>query len=667
MTNLLSNGGFEGGAWRQTFNGSEYGEISVPIGWTAFWDVALGRPEMKVIQAVAPYLDPPRVVEGKQAFLAFTFYRTHDAGLYQRISIPAGSTLKLSALAHVWYSQRDDAHKSEYHYDAAPDVWYQFPEGDNLGMQVMLGLDPTGGTDWNAASVRWTIENYYDEPQEITLEVEDCGAAVTVFLRTITAWPFKHCDAYWDDVQLEIVAEPEPECRGLPREDYARTVNVIPGNATAERAAAVFAICWANGRQTVTGSYDDAGIGDLTEKTAVLWDIPAADQSGYQDFYQQFYPGTRIVFDGDGEPEPPMGGEPASYPLRSNNLIGLHSGFVRAQTWDYITYALPTVQKFFSAGDCYESKKRASECVTVWRKFVDGLPSMPTIEQAQWYVDQYAQELTTASTALGITVDQLLQSIDFVESYNEMVPTHNQVVIKYAVAFDVAFADELYRRYGHKAHPLLLNVAVGNPHETEVELLIPAVEAAVKYGGAIGYHSYWGAKRGRSFLEDGWPYYAGRWMEWDKVFVAHGLYPRYLSTESGICLAEDGVSMNPVEGWKACGSFEYYLTDINKYNRHCLDWNRDHANRFIGMVIFCYGGWGWGSFELGDGEVVLLNGWATGAAIVKSVALEIPVDPKAAYLRDLEEYLVDAPYLTEDAHERMMRALFNGGEFEAPK
>ena len=453
-----------------------------------------------------------------------------------------------------------------------------------------------------------------------------------------------------------------------PQVDYVVVVNLLPQNTSQAELATVLAKTYAQ-KQTLVYSADDAArlvAPGLPGSYVMVWNPESWTDDIVAWLTDRGVADVRTT-QFDGPPVPPASNEPAPYKLRSDNLIGLHSGFARAQTWNYVTHALPTVQKFFSAGDCYESKKRAPECVTVWRKFVDELPSMPTTEQARWYVDQYAQELATASTALGITVDQLLQSIDFVESYNEMVPTHNQAAIEYAVDFDVAFADELYRRYGHKAHPLLLNVAVGNPHETEVELLIPAVEAAVKYGGAIGYHSYWGAKRGRSFLEDGWPYYAGRWMEWDKVFVAHGLYPRYLSTESGICLAEDGVSMNPVEGWKACGSFEYYLTDINKYNRHCLDWNRDHANRFIGMVIFCYGGWGWGSFELGDGEVVLLNGWATGAAIVKSVALEIPVDPKAAYLRDLEEYLVDAPYLTEDAHERMMRALFNGGEFEAPK
>jgi hypothetical protein len=667
MTNLLSNGGFEGGAWRQTFNGSEYGEISVPIGWTAFWDVTMGRPEMKVIQAVAPYLDPPRVFEGKQAVQWFTFYRTHDAGLFQRVSLPAGSTLELSALAHVWYSQRDDPHKSEYHKDSAPDVWYQFTEADP-GMQVMLGIDPTGGMDWNAASVRWAIENYYDQPWEIALQVEDCGAAVTVFLRTITAWPFKHCDAYWDDVRLEIVAdpepEPEPECVGLPREDYVRTVNVIRKDATAERAAAIFKICWANGRQTVTGSYDDAGIGDLTEKTAVLWDIDEFARPDYVAFFDEHYPGTRVVFQGDSEPLPPVGGEPTPYVLRSNNLIGLHSGFVLAQTWNYIEQSGTTCQKFFSAGDCYRAKQRAPQIVTVWRKFVDALPFGSVDDQAAWYVQQYRAELVTASGALGISVDTLLSGIDGIESYNEMIPSHNIPALQQAVAFDVAFAECLWQVFGNKAHPVLLNGAVGNPHETEVEYMLPAAKAAVAYGGFVGYHSYNAANRLRSYLAEGWPYHAGRWMEWDKVFTAHGVYPRYLSTESGRCFSPDGQWLNPALGWKSCGSIEQYLVDIDEYNRRCLVWNALHANRFTGTVLFGYGNWGWEDFELGDGEVILLNAWANGTPAVRAAAFELPVDPKAAYVNALEEYLTDTPYLADDARERMMRALYNGGEFE---
>lgn len=60
--NLLTNGSFDGDTWRRTLSGEVYSEIDVPLGWTAFWHPGAGRPEMKVIDAVAPYLDPLRVL-----------------------------------------------------------------------------------------------------------------------------------------------------------------------------------------------------------------------------------------------------------------------------------------------------------------------------------------------------------------------------------------------------------------------------------------------------------------------------------------------------------------------------------------------------------------------------------------------------------------------------
>jgi hypothetical protein len=142
--------------------------------------------------------------------------------------------------------------------------------------------------------------------------------------------------------------------------------------------------------------------------------------------------------------------------------------------------------------------------------------------------------------------------------------------------------------------------------------LLPAARAAYELGGALGYHAYWTANRERSFLTspDHWPYHAGRWMEWDKVFRADGIYPRYVATEGGIVYAPDGVTFNSGRGWKSCGSFERYLEDLAEYNRRVRAWNAEHANRCFGIHIFCYAQYGWGDFELGDGEVDLLIDWS---------------------------------------------------------
>lgn len=81
-----------------------------------------------------------------------------------------------------------------------------------------------------------------------------------------------------------------------PSIDYRRTYNVIPADASDERAVEIFLHGWRRARQTAGGSYDDAGIGQLDEKTAVLWDIPEDRRDAYRDFFAHHYPGTRVVF-----------------------------------------------------------------------------------------------------------------------------------------------------------------------------------------------------------------------------------------------------------------------------------------------------------------------------------------------------------------------------------
>lgn len=617
MTNLLTNGGFEGGAGRATFNGQAYGEISVPLGWTAFWDETKSRPEMKVIGAVAPYLDPQRVAEGKQAVQWFSFYRDHDAGLYQRVSVPAGATLYLSALAHVWYSQRDDPHKSEYHYDSAPDTWYRFDDGQP-GLDVGVGIDPTGGTDWTSPAVVWTWKSYYDEPWALKVEVPDCGPTVTVFLRSVTRWPFKHCDAYWDDAVLEVLdaPDPEPECRGLPRGGpggYVRTVNVIPQDATPERAEDIFAMAWANGRQTVTGSYDDAGIGDLAEKTAVLWDIPTAEQSQYLEFYQQYYPGTRVVFQGDTggavEPEPPVGGEPTAYP-DPGVLIGLHSQRTKDGWLDYYRRTKAAVFKGFTVAQCVAAKQASPDTLVVFRRHVDNdgayINAPDLVASARALLDLYAAEFAGYSASSGMSVSDILKHIDVLESVNEVIGTRDPE-LEPSVAFDVAFADAIRLRYGHQVSAGLLTVAVGNPHESEVVNLLPAARKAYEDGHYIGYHPYWSANTERSWLAEKWQWHAGRWCEWDRVFTTHGVYPRYYGGEGGICFAPDGDSFQASRGWKSCGAFGKYITDLVLFDRLARAWNATHGNRFRGMAVFCYGGWGWEDFDFEPGDLAELE------------------------------------------------------------
>lgn len=93
-------------------------------------------------------------------------------------------------------------------------------------------------------------------------------------------------------------------CRGKPRVDYRRVYYVIPEFASDAQAAEIFRLGWKDNRRTVGGSYDDGGVGDLSDKIAVLFGIPSSSHQTYLDWYAEHYPGTTVEF----RPMPPGGG-----------------------------------------------------------------------------------------------------------------------------------------------------------------------------------------------------------------------------------------------------------------------------------------------------------------------------------------------------------------------
>lgn len=83
--------------------------------------------------------------------------------------------------------------------------------------------------------------------------------------------------------------------RGDPREQYQRVFNVAPQGATKEQWQEILNAAYTN-KQTVGGSYDDAGIGNLNSRTAVLWGIEPSKRQSFLDFFNQYYPGVVVQF-----------------------------------------------------------------------------------------------------------------------------------------------------------------------------------------------------------------------------------------------------------------------------------------------------------------------------------------------------------------------------------
>jgi hypothetical protein len=306
-------------------------------------------------------------------------------------------------------------------------------------------------------------------------------------------------------------------------------------------------------------------------------------------------------------PQPPAPSEPEPYTLRSNNVLGLHMG-EPGKHWDtYWQRSGANAHKVFSLGFGMEARRLVPDpnAIVVWRKYADH--QVTSYDDPIKLLDMYSAEIETHCRHTGQSEAEVLAAITAVESLNEQVPTFNEPQIKRAVAFDVGFAELLHQRYGDALKPALLTVAIGNPHESEVELLLPAARAAEIYGGFLCYHGYWTANRDRNWLVDYWNIHAGRWMRWDDVFRANGVFPRYLLSEGGIVYAPDGLSFVSGKGWKACGDMSNYLSQMDVYVMMVNEWNRQHANRAAALTVFCYQNWGWDSFDLTEGGVYLMT------------------------------------------------------------
>ena len=601
-------------------------EITTVGGWTPFWrevpDDTIYRPEMEVIDAVAPYLDPPRT-NGERGLKIHKLYSRHDAGYFKQYIIPAGlASLSAQLGGHAWYSQRDNADVSEYKDEH--DAWHQIIDFQP-GMTLWIGTDAAGGTDPWADTVQWNYGSFYDGHGMVQSgTVFNPSSLITLFIRSFVDNPFKHADMYFSNVWLNGYSddpeEPEPPTPE-PEVEYEVVVNLLPQDATKAEKAYVLDLVHES-RQTILQSADDAA--RLVAAGAPGSRVKVWDEYRFPNNLGEWLLGKGVdcieywmlPSDSGPTPEPPPDPEP-QYTLRSNNLIGLHSGFTKAQSFPYILNSGTTIQKFFSAGDAYEAAKIAPGIVSVWRKYVGNeqgrIWQEPTIrESAAWYLQQYTAEIETARTNMGLTLAQFLERRIALESLNETIPTNNESVLRDAVEFDVHFCELAHERYGDAIDTVLLCGAIGNPHESEVPLLLPAAKIAAQWEDFIGYHAYWTANEHRSFLDRHWFYHAGRWAEWDTYFRSQGVYPRYASGEGGIVYAWDGQSFDSGRGWRACGSFERYLADIDAFNSKCLAWNMCHGNRFAGLTLFGYANWGWDNFELGDGEVILLNEWAQG-------------------------------------------------------
>ena len=187
------------------------------------------------------------------------------------------------------------------------------------------------------------------------------------------------------------------------------------------------------------------------------------------------------------------------------------------------------------------------------------------------------------------------RSVDYIESWNEMYSSSNREGNRWMVEFDKHFAYQI-AALGLHTRACGLTAAVGNPPPEWVPDLIPTARALYETGGAIGYHSYWWcnpAADGLHEMRSWWPWHAGRWQEWDKVFTAAGLFPKYILGEAGVVASGDGYSLGAHSGWKSSNTLKAdwgrYYAQIAQFQQFIKDWNATHGNRCLGATLFTTG------------------------------------------------------------------------------
>ncbi len=349
-------------------------------------------------------------------------------------------------------------------------------------------------------------------------------------------------------------------------------------------------------------SADGAGIGDLDERIVVA--VNAGDwPTPLRAFFEEHYPGVELYARGAGTPatmatklreslkliygqsddttDEPQYPEPAQ-------LLSIHLQTEESGWLDYIAAVKPEWVKLVGNIEAAKKIKAISPATKVLYR--------QHISHQQPYLDS-----GDASAFLATFWDSLKANaayVDAIEGLNETIGTHDIEGIKKAVAFEVALSDELARRdIGVSA--CLLNTAVGNPdHGAEVELLLPAARAAVRNGGFLGYHPYFPAHpdHAEAWLDaEGLHFHLRALLSWDKVFVANGVYPRYLFTESGACGATpraDGRPgpMNANAGWRYSqtlnGDLNRYIALLLRWRDQVAAWNKGHGYRVRGAAIF---------------------------------------------------------------------------------
>jgi hypothetical protein len=210
-TNLLENPSFEGDypvyimappghpdcqTWSPDEPNQYCERVKLADSWHPYWlDTPRNEPWDNIQPEYVPSFPaeiPSRVRSGEKSQHYFSFWSTHEAGVYQQVEVIPNGEYCFSVWGQAW-----SARETLPGFISDPD--------DHGELYQRVGIDPTGGTDWGSPNVIWGEQRMqYDLFGLFTVSAVATAETITVFTWSRPNIPVKHNDVYWDDAMLTL-------------------------------------------------------------------------------------------------------------------------------------------------------------------------------------------------------------------------------------------------------------------------------------------------------------------------------------------------------------------------------------------------------------------------------------------------------------------------------
>ena len=216
-TNLLENPGFENPYVDRGGNPARF----VAQGWTP-WHVQATIGQASYQNQQPEYVETApntlRIRNGNNAQHYFSYFATHQGGVFQRVTgITPGTEMRFDLYAYVWSSTFSDVDDSD-----RPG-----------GVIVQVGIDPTGGTDGTSANIIWSLPaEQYDAYRNYAISATASSNAVTVFVRSQVSVAVENNHIYLDDATLAVSTDQSNPIPTNTSQPVATNTNVVPTNTS---------------------------------------------------------------------------------------------------------------------------------------------------------------------------------------------------------------------------------------------------------------------------------------------------------------------------------------------------------------------------------------------------------------------------------------------------